>query len=121
MAIFEGTVGLFVNANGAVEIRKTNEGGYAATEVAEMLEAIMEAGKPVSGYSLWLDQDMRGKDGTVTTTNLKKALKTGTPSLQMVRRRTKAGRQFPVPVIRVVDKDSEVTTIKPDTSKRIGK
>jgi Holliday junction resolvase len=99
MAAFEGVVSLF-ERNGAVEIRRVSSGGYAASEVSDLVSDLLETKKPVSKWSLWIDGIEVKAAETYSPTIMAKLFKGNTVELIAVKRRGRNG-QFMAPVLKI--------------------
>lgn len=106
MAAFEGYVSLF-ERNGAVEIRRVSSGGYAASEIADLVTDLLELRKPVSKWSLWLDGiDIKPAE-TYSSATMTKLCKTNTVELIAVKRQGRNGK-FMAPVLKITAPGSAV-------------
>ena len=106
MAAFEGYVSLF-ERNGAVEIRRVSSGGYAASEVSDLVSDLLETKKPFSKWSLWVDGiDVKAAE-TYSTATLTKLVKANTVELIAVRRKGRNGG-FMAPVLKITAPGSAV-------------
>jgi len=106
MANFEGAVSLTVNKAGVPTITRDAEGNFGNDNVREFLEKIIEVGKGLSTYSLWVDKTPKPKypaNGCWTAKQLSGFLKDATEvQLVAVRRQNrKTGSTFRAPVIRI--------------------
>lgn len=99
MAIFEGYVSLF-ERNGAVEIRRVSSGGYAASEVSDLVTDLLELKKPVSRWSLWIDGIDVKVNETYSAATIAKLVKSNTVELIAVRRKGRNGG-FMAPVLKI--------------------
>jgi len=99
MAAFEGVVSLF-ERNGAVEIRRVSSGGYAASEVSDLVTDLLELKKPISKWSLWIDGiDVKAAE-SYSPTIMAKLCKANTVELIAVRRKGRNG-SFMAPVLKI--------------------
>lgn len=106
MAAFEGYVSLF-ERNGAVEIRRVSSGGYAASEVPDLVTDLLELKKPVSKWSLWIDGiDVKAAE-TYSPATVAKLVKVNTVELIAVRRRGRNGG-FMAPVLKITGANAAV-------------
>lgn len=118
MAAFEGVVSIF-EKNGAVEIRRVSSGGYAASEVSDLVSDLLETKKPVSKWSLWIDGvDVKAAE-TYSPATMAKLVKTNTVELIAVRRRGRNGG-FMAPVLKITAPGSTAAKAAPNKA-RIGR
>jgi len=107
MANFEGAVSLTANkGNGVPTIIRDADGAWGHDNVQEFLEKIIEVGKGLSTYSLWVDKTPKPKypaSGCWSAKQLQGFLKDATEvQLVAVRRQNrKTGSTFRAPVIRI--------------------
>jgi hypothetical protein len=107
MANFEGAVSLTANkGNGVPTIIRDADGAWGHDNVQEFLEKIIEVGKGLSTYSLWVDKTPKPKypaNGCWSAKQLQGFLKDATEvQLVAVRRQNrKTGSTFRAPVIRI--------------------
>jgi len=117
MATFEGGVSLTLNKAGVPTITRDAEGKYGHDNVAQFLDAIIEVGKGLSTYSLWVDKTPKPKypaNGCWTAKQLSGFLKDAT-EIQLVavrRQNRKTGSTFRAPVIRIGYGQSKATSNK---------
>lgn len=118
MAAFEGYVSLF-ERNGAVEIRRVSSGGYAASEVSDLVTDLLELKKPVSKWSLWIDGvDVKAAE-TYSPATMAKLVKANTVELIAVRRRGRNGG-FMAPVLKITAPGSTAAKAAPNKA-RLGR
>jgi hypothetical protein len=104
MAIFEGVVSLF-ERNGAIEVRRVSSGGYAASEVSDLVSDLLELKKPVSRWSLWIDGIEHKQSETYSPAIMSKLVKGNTVELIAVRRKGRNGG-FMAPVLKITSPNS---------------
>ncbi len=101
MTVYEGAVSIFEKGN-TVEIRPVSSGGYIAKEISDLIKDLIETKKPISQWSLWIDDTKN--TAPITAAAFAKLVKSHDISLIKVRAKTKTGRTFAAPRIRMIDK-----------------
>ena len=120
MALFDGIVSIF-NKDGVAEIRRVSSGGYAAGEVKDLFDDLLELKLPVSKWSLWIDGIDYKEADTYTGATLKKLATGNTVELVATRKKNKKTKQsFMTPTIKITAKDAVKATATVSTA-RLGR
>jgi hypothetical protein len=103
MAAYENNVAFVPNAEGVYSLKQVRGGNWNAENIAEGVEALVKANVKVSQYAFWVNKPDFPRLAKPVAAKEITALLEDAVGIELVaaRRRTKAGRVFYVPVIRI--------------------
>jgi len=102
MAIFEGSVSVKAGTNGVPTLKADASGKWNSDNVVELCSAAVDAGLALSTYSVWVDKPDHKRPAKSYSAKQLQAFMVSATEIQLVavRRRTRTGITFRVPVIR---------------------
>jgi hypothetical protein len=91
-----------------------SSGGYIPGEEREFIRDLIAHGKPIDGWSLWVDIDGHKRPAVYTMAAFKKLCENNDVALLRCMARKRDGSKFPVPRLKITPKDKPSKTTKSD-------